>query len=393
MNNSKKKVVRLTLLGFILLLVSGLITGFLGMSDKMNGLRLAIDNFFNLWLYKHFVAYVALVMIFVAVTAFLVLFIIALKKKKAGLFFPILGLSLSIVFLAFIFVLVIPNLETGVLGGRLAILMMCGVTGLTIFAILAFLIPLYELFLDGLNAFKSLAGVKEEKAKKAEEKEAIAGLSEEEVRAIVEKYMQEHLEEKHAEKPVPVAAVAPAQEEPEEEEVEEEEEAEEEEAEEVEKVEPAPAVVAAPADDGAPVGAASKGKRRKASFETRLRNSEFDLRHKYYDLRDYIKWYGLRNRISIPGDSFSYKRQRFAFITIVGKHIRLYINLDPKDYAESTIPVEEATAKKYQDLNSMLRVKSDLSYRRAKKLVDDLMKKIGLEKPEGEEPKETQKPE
>ena len=77
-------------------------------------------------------------------------------------------------------------------------------------------------------------------------------------------------------------------------------------------------------------------------------------------------------------------------MTIVGKHIRVYIGLDPKDYAESTIPVEEATAKKYEDLPCLLRVKSDLSYRRAKKLVDDLMQKIGIEKPDEDEPKETQ---
>ena len=146
-----------------------------------------------------------------------------------------------------------------------------------------------------------------------------------------------------------------------------------------------------PEDSNVPVGLNIKGKRRRASFETRLKNSEFDLRHKYYDLRDYIKWYGLRNRISIPGDTFSYKRQRYVFVTIVGKHIRVYLGLDPNDYADSTIPVEPATAKKYEDLPCLLRVKSDLSYRRAKKLVDDLMQKIGMDKPDEDEPKETQK--
>ena len=78
-------------------------------------------------------------------------------------------------------------------------------------------------------------------------------------------------------------------------------------------------------------------------------------------------------------------------MTIVGKHLRVYLNLDPKDYAESTIPVETAEAKKYEDLPCLLRVKSDLAYRRAKKLVDDVMAKVGLPRPEGDEPKETQK--
>ena len=404
MNNSKKKVIRLSILGYVLLLVSCLITGFLGISDKLNGFRAAINNYFNLWLYHHFVAYVAIVMIFIAITAFLVLAIIALKKKRGGLILPILGFALSLGFLAFVFVLVIPNLETGVLGGRLAILMMCGVTGLVIFSIIAFMLAFKDLLLDTIRAVESMGVDKKKDEPKEEEKEpVVAGLSEEEVRKIVEEYLEQHKEELHKEGAVVAPVEEEKEEEPEEEpqpeeepapaeepapEEEPEEEAGEEEEDEDEEGEEEPAVNV---DSNVPVGLNIKGKRRRASFETRLKNSEYDIRHKYYDLRDYIKWYGLRNRISIPGDTFSYKRQRYAFITIVGKHIRLYINLNPQDYAESTIPVEEATAKKYQDLPSLLRIKSDLSYRRAKKLVDDLMQKIGLEKPDEDEPKETQK--
>ena len=77
-------------------------------------------------------------------------------------------------------------------------------------------------------------------------------------------------------------------------------------------------------------------------------------------------------------------------MTIVGKHIRVYLNLDPANYADSAIPVEKAEAKKYEDLPCLLRVKSDLSYRRAKKLVDDLMQKIGIPQPDEDQPKETQ---
>ena len=131
-------------------------------------------------------------------------------------------------------------------------------------------------------------------------------------------------------------------------------------------------------------------RRRKASFETRLKGSEFDLRHKYYDLRDYIKWYGLSNRISLPGDTFSYKRKKIAFLTIVGKRIKFYIALDPAKYEDSPIPVERVTAKKYADTPCLMKIRSDLSYRRAKKLVDEAMKEAGIAKPEGEEPKETQ---
>ena len=402
MNN--KKVLRSTGIGFILLLLSLVITGLIGISDLMNGgsgtlygrkltygLRASIDHYFKLWRpgqFVHETAYIAQVLFFVAIVLTLVLLIMAIAKKKPVCMLPALLLGASIAYLPFILILTVPMVQMGVLRA-IPMAIMSGVTGLTMFAIYFEILAVKDLLKDSL-ALLNKAGGEEKQEEKAEpcpceQKHAEpveAGLSEEEVRAIVEKYLQEHVEEKHSEE-APVVAAAPKQEEKEPEPEPEEEPEEEEEEEE------APAE--APADDNAPAGlAGAKGKRRKASFETRLRNSEFDIRHKYYDLRDYIKWYGLRNRISIPGDTFSYKRQRYVFVTIVGKHIRVYIGLNPKDYAESTIPVEEATAKKYEDLPCLLRVKSDLSYRRAKKLVDDLMQKIGIEKPDEDEPKETQ---
>lgn len=117
--------------------------------------------------------------------------------------------------------------------------------------------------------------------------------------------------------------------------------------------------------------------RRRASFETKLKNSEYDLRHKYYDLRDHIKSYGINNRISIPGDTFSLHRERLAFLTISGKHIKAAFALDPEEYKDSTIPFERNDSKKFEDLPLSFKIKSDLSFRRALKLVDDMMAKKG----------------
>lgn len=122
--------------------------------------------------------------------------------------------------------------------------------------------------------------------------------------------------------------------------------------------------------------------RRRASFETKLKNSEYELRHKYYDLRDYIKSYGVNNRISIPGDTFSLHREKLAFITISGKHIKACFALDPDDYKDSTIPCDRNTSKRFEDLPLAFKIKSDLSFRRALKLVDDMMAKKGYTKPE-----------
>ena len=398
MNN--KKVLRSTLFGFILLLLSLVITGICGVTNLIDGgtgelygrefaygFGASLKNYWNIWrpgAFAHETAYIGVVLFLVAIFLCLVLLIMSIAKKKPACMLPALLLGAAIAFLPFILILVVPMAQLGVLRGW-ALLIMSGVTGLVLFAIFFLVLAVSDLFKDTLNLLKKAGGEEEkfEERRPEERKEepVEAGLSEEEVKALVEKYMAEHVDELHRkvvvnEEPAPQPEPEP---EPEEEPVMEEEPDEEDEEEGEE-----------PADDGSPVGAASRGKRRRASFETRLKNSEFDIRHKYYDLRDYIKWYGLRNRISIPGDTFSYKRQRYVFVTIVGKHIRVYLQLNPNDYADSTIPVEQAQAKKYEDLPCLLRVKSDLSYRRAKKLVDDLMAKIGIEKPDEDEPKETQ---
>ena len=411
MNN--RKVLRSTGIGFVLLLVSLIITGLIGISDLINGgsgelyghtfnygFANSLTNYWLIWRpgqLGHEVAYIGQVLFFVAIFLTLGLIIMSFAKKKPVCVLPALVLGASIAYLPFLLILAVPMAQLGVLRAA-AMGLLSGVTGLVMFAVFFEVLAVSELLKDSLALLKKAGGEEEKPEEKKDGQPVAAGLSEEEVRKIVDESIKEHVDEKHvpgaavvvdeeeepeeqpAEEPAPAPAEEPA-EEPEEEPADEEEDDEESDE--------------APADDNAPAGLAegAKGKRRRASFETRLKNSEFDLRHKYYDLRDYIKWYGLRNRISIPGDTFSYKRQRYVFITIVGKHIRVYLSLDPAAYADSTIPVEPAAAKKYEDLPCLLRVKSDLSYRRAKKLVDDVMAKIGLEKPDEDEPKETQKSE
>ena len=389
-----KKILRTTCIAFVLWLIAALITGFLGVSDLCNGgvgilnselftygLRASIQYYCLMWKpsqFSHPTAYVGVVLVFVALTMGIATIVLAIKKKKPVLLLTALTEIIAIGFLPFIFIFVIPMVEMRVMRA-VPMLLMGGATGLNLFAIYFAILPVIR---DLLGLLDKAAGAEQ---KKEECCCGEAGLGEEEVRALVKEGVDQHVEEYHQEKEEePAPAPAPEKEPEPEPEPEPEEEPEEEDEEEEEEDDEAPAEVSA---DGLVI----KGKRKRKPFETRLRNSDYDLRHKYYDLRDYIKWYGLRNRVSIPGDTFSYKRQRYAFVTIVGKHLRIYLQLNPQDYADSTIPVEQAEAKKYEDLPCLLRIKSDLSYRRAKKLVDDLMAKIGMPRPEGEEPKETQK--
>ena len=319
---NKKKVLRSTLIGFVLLLLSLVITGLVGISNLINsgsdwlnfhvfyyGFANTLTNYWLIWrpgYLCHETAYIGQVLLFVAIFLTLGLIIVSLVKKKPLYILPALLLGACIAFFPFLLLLVIPMVQLGKIGGT-AMALLSGVTGLTMFATFFEVLAVGDMLRESLALLKKAGGeeAKDEPKQEQAQAQVVEGLSEEEVRKIVEKYLQEHVEEKHAEQPAPAPAPAPAKEpepQPEPEEPEEEEE-EEEEAEE-----------AAPADDNSPVGLNIKGKRRRASFETRLKNSEFDIRHKYYDLRDYIKWYGLRNRISIPGDTFSYKPSLFLLV-------------------------------------------------------------------------------
>ncbi len=245
----------------------------------------------------------------------------------------------------------------------------------TIIAVFGFILAIASCVVEAKAVVAAKKAEKEAEEKKEEPvEEKAAGLSEEEVKAIVEKYLAKHVDDKHKEN-APVAAKVEEKKEPE---PEPKKEPEPEPVKEEKKEEEVKAEVAGENDPFAGLGS----RRRRASFETRLKNSEYDLRHKYYDLRDYIKSYGVKNRISIPGDTFSAHREKYVFITIVGKHIKAYFALNPADYAESTIPVSHNTAKKYEDLPLEIKIKSDLSFRRACKLVDDLMAKKGMTKVE-----------
>ena len=106
--------------------------------------------------------------------------------------------------------------------------------------------------------------------------------------------------------------------------------------------------------------------------------AEFDEEEDKVDFRTMS--YGIKNRVSIPGDTFSAHRERYVFITITGKKLKVNYALDPKDYENGTIPVETNNSKKFEDLPLTFKIRSDLSYRRALKLVDDVMAKKGITK-------------
>ncbi|MCI1244449.1 MAG: ABC transporter permease [Bacilli bacterium] len=105
-------------------------------------------------------------------------------------------------------------------------------------------------------------------------------------------------------------------------------------------------------------------------FPTRLTEADKDLRANYNTLKAEALSYGLKSRVSNSGDTFRLHTKTYLKIAIAGKGLKLYLAIDPKDYANGPIPVKDASGKNiYKEIPGCFKVKSDLSLKRAKQLI------------------------
>ena len=112
-------------------------------------------------------------------------------------------------------------------------------------------------------------------------------------------------------------------------------------------------------------------------------NAEKEMQDNYNELENEILSYGVNSRVSNSGDTFRLHRKTYVKITIAGLSLKLYFALDPEDYKDSTLPVQNAGHKGiYAEIPLVFKVKSGLSMRRCKQLIQDLMDKNGLEQGE-----------
>ena len=109
-------------------------------------------------------------------------------------------------------------------------------------------------------------------------------------------------------------------------------------------------------------------------FDVKLLKLDKDVLVKYNELKNYILAFGVGSRVSNAGDTFRLHKKMYVRITAAGKGLKVYYALDPKKYQDSTIPVQDASNKGlYKEIPLVFKVKSDLSMKRAKMLVDDVM--------------------
>ena len=116
-------------------------------------------------------------------------------------------------------------------------------------------------------------------------------------------------------------------------------------------------------------------------FAKKMVKAEKDLQDKYSELKNEILAYDAKSRVSIAGDTFRAHRKAYVKITIVGKMLKVYFALNPRDFVDSPIPVVDASDKvAYEDVPAMLKVKSNLSVKRAKELVKLAFAADGIKK-------------
>ena len=146
------------------------------------------------------------------------------------------------------------------------------------------------------------------------------------------------------------------------------------------KEEPVPEVVPEPVVEAAPEVKPEAPKYERLTFTERLLQSEEDVHALYNELKNEILSWGVKSRISANGDTFRLHKKMYVRITVAGKALKLYFALNPADYANTTLPIQDASDKDmYQEIPLVFKVKSGLSVRRCKDLIRDVMEKDNLE--------------
>ncbi len=115
------------------------------------------------------------------------------------------------------------------------------------------------------------------------------------------------------------------------------------------------------------------------TFTEKMTKAPEELQEKYDTIKSYILAYGVKSRVSAACDSYRYKKELLVKMTVQGKTLKVFFALDPKSFEGTKFPVIDASNKKaYSNVPTLLKVKSTLSVKRAKKIVDRLMEERGL---------------
>ena len=101
----------------------------------------------------------------------------------------------------------------------------------------------------------------------------------------------------------------------------------------------------------------------------------------YNEIKHELICYGVMPRYSNSGESFRYNKVRYAKITFTLKGLRVYLALNPENFKDSKIPIDDmSNIKTFKDIPLSIKVKSKLSIKRCIYLIDEMFNEVGLEK-------------
>ena len=144
---------------------------------------------------------------------------------------------------------------------------------------------------------------------------------------------------------------------------------------EAKKPEPAPALVVEEEDES------KKLSIQRIPFAEKIVKADKELQEKYNEIKSELLAYGASSRVSIACDTFRLHRKPYVKITLVGKTLKVYFALDPKEFVDSPIPVIDSSDKvAYEEVPALLKVKSNLSVKRAKELAEMAFGRDGVQK-------------
>lgn len=111
----------------------------------------------------------------------------------------------------------------------------------------------------------------------------------------------------------------------------------------------------------------------KRSFLERISLLDSDTKDYYIKLKNKLLSYpNIKSKMSFSFDSFLLKNNVILRIQIRGKHIRLYYALNPADYDIKTMK-DLSNVNRYKTTPLMLKITSNLAFKRAMRLIEDLV--------------------
>ena len=120
------------------------------------------------------------------------------------------------------------------------------------------------------------------------------------------------------------------------------------------------------------------------SFMARLIQSQDKMQDYYTGLKNVLlSFEGVKSRVSWNYDSFNRGRKQLAKMNIRGKSLMLYLALEPKEFTDTKYFFTDVSDKlKFAKVPMRIKVRSGRGFKHGVELIEEMMKRLGVERQE-----------